>query len=65
MKVKTVIVFPNGSLSFCDKNLSSNIIINQYSFVKKSDKSFFFSEDKTIRSTVYTHFLKKHKKYFK
>ena len=66
MKIKTVIIFPNGSLSFYDKNLSlSNTKVIQHIFIKKTDTSFFFSEDNTIKSNIYKHLLKKHKKYFK
>jgi hypothetical protein len=69
MKIKTVIIFPNGSLSFYDKNLSFSTNNNntriQHLFVKKSDTSFFFSEDRTIKSNMHKHFLKNHKKYFK
>ena len=35
MKIKTVIIFPNGSLSFYDKNLSlSNTKLIQHIFIK-------------------------------
>ena len=66
MKIKTVIIFSNGSLSFYDKNLSlSNTKVIQHLFVKKTESSFFFSEDNTIKSNSYKHLFKNHKKYFK
>ena len=67
MKIKNVIIFPNGSLSFYDKNLSvnNNNTNIQYLFIKKNESSFFFSEDHTVKSNINKHFLKNQKKYFK
>jgi hypothetical protein len=67
MKIKNVIIFPNGSLSFYDKNLSlnNNNTIIQHLFIKKNESSFFFSEDRTIKSNMDKNFFKNHKKYFK
>jgi hypothetical protein len=64
MKLRSILIFPNGSLSFCDKKFSFNTI-NQYLLVKKTDSSFFFSENKTIQSPIYKNLLKNHNKYFK
>ena len=41
MKVKTIVIFSNGSTSFCNTNLSSFNIKDQYHFYKKTDKTFF------------------------
>jgi hypothetical protein len=63
MKVKTIIISSNGSTSFYNKNLSFNIT-NQYLFFKKTDKNFFFIENKRLKSKIYENIYKHQKKYF-
>lgn len=65
MKIKTIIIFTNGSLGFYNKNFFFDTL-SQYLFLKKSDKNFLFFKKKKIQfnNTNNTNFSKYHKKYF-
>lgn len=65
MKVKTIIIFQNGSISFSNKEFSLNTMTNQYLFLKKTDKTFFFVEKTNTQSSIHEQFPKHHQKYFK
>jgi hypothetical protein len=64
MKIKTIIIFTNGSSSFYTKNFFFDTL-NQYLFSKKSDKNFILSKKKKQLNNINNiSFLNHHKKYF-
>jgi hypothetical protein len=67
MKIKTIIIFPNGSVSFYKGNMSltNSAEINQHIFVKKGEKAFFFADDITVKPPIYNQSLDNRNKYFK
>lgn len=65
MKTKIILIFPNGSLNFCNKSLFSSNLRHQYLFIKKDNKTFFLSENKTINLTTSEYYLNIKKNYFK
>lgn len=66
IKLKTILIFPNGSTSFYAESLTANNTPNnQYFFIKKNESFFFFTEDIRTNQSAHNQFLDNRKKYFK